>query len=72
MLVSDLRRALADIPDGAWVFLTWPDDECSPGVITYDAANRIFRLCKSVDDVGKTERVLEDYTVASGQFGVGA
>ena len=72
MTIDELRRAMHSLPGDAKVFITSEDDERGPQLLTWDKTSRILRLCWEDHGVTAPERVLEDYSGASSQFGVGA
>ena len=72
MTIDDLRRVIRDLPGTDEIWITFPDDEVTPMIVTYDKKHGIIRLCARDDGVGLNEHVLEDYSPESGQLGDGA
>lgn len=72
MTIEELIKIIGPYPLDATVYITFPDDEVTPLVVTYDVKNKIMRLCKNAEDISVTESVIEDRTPESGRNGVGS
>jgi len=72
MTIEELIKIIGPYPGDATVYITFPDDEVTPLVVTYDVKHKIMRLCKNAEEISYLESVIEDRTAASGRGGVGA